>query len=180
MSNRYLLTCRCGETVPVEPKHAGSQVECSCGVKLDVPSLLELRKLPRENVVEKRPHSAWGLPQALTLAGGLILGASLVLAAGVNYARPSRFMNRIETPEQFAKNVEKAPLYVTWQIANKMKKSGLDERTALPEIVDREIDKAYSAYNIGIGALGAIGALTLAGGVLLVIKRSSVPRAGRR
>ena len=43
---KYLLTCECGKTVPVEVGQAGEQVACQCGAKLDVPPLRKLRHLP--------------------------------------------------------------------------------------------------------------------------------------
>ncbi len=46
MSQKYLLPCSCGKTVPIEPSQAGGNVRCECGQTLKIPSLLQIKKLP--------------------------------------------------------------------------------------------------------------------------------------
>lgn len=73
----YLLTCNCGKTVPVDVGQAGGQVTCECGTRLDVPTLRQLRHLPRSTPAEeRRQSSAWGLRQGI-FAASLILAATL-------------------------------------------------------------------------------------------------------
>lgn len=67
---RYLLSCECGESVPVETGHAGGQVDCICGRTLDVPPLRVLRHLPTEATTSpaaaaKRAGSTWGAGQGI-------------------------------------------------------------------------------------------------------------------
>lgn len=45
MSQKYLLPCSCGKSVPVETSQAGSDVVCQCGETLKVPSMLKIKKL---------------------------------------------------------------------------------------------------------------------------------------
>ncbi len=75
---RYLLTCTCGRTLPVEMGQAGGKLTCECGETLDVPPLRNLRHLPIE--VSHGPAPAaptWGARQQI-LAVACIFGAFLV------------------------------------------------------------------------------------------------------
>ena len=45
MTMAILLTCSCGEKVPVELSQAGGETACKCGQAIDVPSLSKLREL---------------------------------------------------------------------------------------------------------------------------------------
>ena len=43
---KYLLPCKCGKSVEVEPGQAGQTVACTCGENLLVPSMLQIKVLP--------------------------------------------------------------------------------------------------------------------------------------
>ena len=77
MSIRYLLPCLCGKKIPVDRAQAGQTIQCECGADVEVPTLLGLRSL--EMIEEESPtttRSGWGVPQGLTIVGGVItLGA---------------------------------------------------------------------------------------------------------
>jgi len=45
MSLKYLLPCSCGQDVPIETSQAGGNVLCNCGLSVQVPSLLKIKKL---------------------------------------------------------------------------------------------------------------------------------------
>ena len=46
MSQRFKLTCPCGIEHPVELSQAGRSVECACGRRLAIPSMLKMKRLP--------------------------------------------------------------------------------------------------------------------------------------
>ncbi len=76
--SRYLLTCTCGRTLPVEIGQAGGKLACACGATLDVPPLRNLRHLPVEPSREPlRAASNWGARQQI-IAVVSIFGAVLV------------------------------------------------------------------------------------------------------
>jgi hypothetical protein len=52
---RYLLPCKCGQSVEVEPGQAGQTVVCTCGENLAVPSMLQVKALP---VAPEKPVQA--------------------------------------------------------------------------------------------------------------------------
>ena len=43
---KYLLPCKCGASVEIEPGQAGQMVGCRCGEMLLVPSMLQVKALP--------------------------------------------------------------------------------------------------------------------------------------
>ena len=54
---KYLLPCKCGQSVEVEPGQAGQTVGCGCGENLLVPSMLQVKALP---VAPEKPASSSG------------------------------------------------------------------------------------------------------------------------
>jgi hypothetical protein len=76
--SKYLVECTCGNKLPVEIGQAGSQIACSCGNLVDVPTLRKLRHLPPAEIEVARPASTWSarkgvITASLLLAGGLAL-----------------------------------------------------------------------------------------------------------
>jgi len=73
----YLLSCTCGEQVPVEVGQAGGKVTCRCGTQLDVPALRQLRHLPQVKVAEAPSGRGWGARQGIIATGAMIAAAAL-------------------------------------------------------------------------------------------------------
>lgn len=69
----YLLPCVCGKSVQVDVRQAGGEVQCTCGTRLDVPTLRELRHLELAPTADVQHKPAWGQRQG-------ILAASLIIA----------------------------------------------------------------------------------------------------
>ncbi len=90
---RYLLSCNCGQAVPVELGQAGGQVVCRCGRPLDVPPLRRLRELPLDEFDSASPRRDWrpryGVVAALLIAAAVPASASLWLH--LNEPRPPAF-----------------------------------------------------------------------------------------
>ncbi len=82
MSARYLLPCPCGLKTPVEVAQSGQTIACECGRPLDIPTMLEIRKLDR---VPAQPSQSlgpgWGIRQQLLTVGALI--ATIAAMSGV-------------------------------------------------------------------------------------------------
>jgi hypothetical protein len=72
--SQYLLPCSCGQNVPVDLRQAGQQVVCSCGKKLDVPPLRQLRILSPVSSAEQPARAAWSVRHG-------VMSATLILAA---------------------------------------------------------------------------------------------------
>lgn len=92
MGTEYLLPCRCGQMVRIQSRQAGQRVRCTCGIEIEVPTMLALSTLRQ---VEERPppqrtEFVWGLRQRLLLVGGLVCLAGLIAAATLWITRPKR------------------------------------------------------------------------------------------
>lgn len=75
---RYLLTCSCGQTLPVDAGQAGGQAVCSCGTTLDVPTLRNLRHLPQEVVAPSKQSTNWSARKGVVAV--FLIGATLLAA----------------------------------------------------------------------------------------------------
>ncbi len=78
--SKYLLTCQCGKTVPVDVGQAGGRVTCVCGAQLEVPTLRKLRHMPIERPAVSQTRAAWS-PRKGFVAAGLIVAGLLVASA---------------------------------------------------------------------------------------------------
>ena len=89
--SRYLLSCTCGQSVPVELRQAGEKVRCACGATLDVPPLRELRRLPASVTTDAvaAASSRWGVRQG-AIAASLIVAILLAIASALSwYTEPT-------------------------------------------------------------------------------------------
>jgi hypothetical protein len=88
--SKHLLTCECGEKVPVDIGQAGGQVTCSCGRPLNVPTLRNLKQLP----VAETPASAvagqapWNIKKGFVAAGLILAGILVAYAAWNHFSEP--------------------------------------------------------------------------------------------
>lgn len=168
MSTKYLLPCLCGRKIAIEVGQSGQTVSCTCGRRLDVPTMLQIRALERiEEECPPRVRLPWGVRQGLVLIGTLIVVASVCIATGLYLARP-----RLPTPpqlEQVQAYMEKLSLLQSqweWQHL----RGGLDEAGA------REIEAAFGAkrasYHRWLAVAGVIGVL----GVICAASSLLVPQ----
>lgn len=72
---KYLLTCECGEKLPIEVAQAGQQVRCDCGRSIAVPALRAIRKLPQAEVeqVRRKSPGKWTFAHGAAFAVGTVL-----------------------------------------------------------------------------------------------------------
>jgi hypothetical protein len=76
--SKYLLTCGCGATLPVDVGQAGERVACQCGATLEVPPLRKLRHLPLAPSAASKSTAIWNLRKGLIAA---CLTIAVILAA---------------------------------------------------------------------------------------------------
>lgn len=77
MAEKYLVPCDCGENVAAAVNQAGSEVVCQCGTRLKVPTLRQLRQLPRQEATDTAQSSEWTLRHSATFAGAIATAALL-------------------------------------------------------------------------------------------------------
>jgi hypothetical protein len=99
---KYLLTCACGATLPVDVGQAGERVSCQCGQALEVPPLRKLRHLPMEQAPAEK-SACWNARRGI-VATLIILAAVPALVAlwsRVTEPKVARF-----EPATYTRNVE--------------------------------------------------------------------------
>lgn len=86
MNAKYLLPCRCGRQMTVEPREAGRTSLCPCGQSLLIPTMLEITRLePAPAETSLPPKCAWSWPHALLLAGIAMVVVAITLACVFRY-----------------------------------------------------------------------------------------------
>ncbi len=173
MPIQYLVPCSCGRKTPVETRQAGETIKCVCGAKLDIPRLLELKRLEKVAVPTNlpKPASAWGIGQSLVLSGAVILAVVAVLwilvlknEAGDPYAKM--------TPDQIRAHFQKMSPLETLYMWSYLKQNGLNprkdylERTLEGQFAQRKMHLLY------LGIIAAAGVSLIAAGVYIIRGRS--------
>jgi hypothetical protein len=122
---KYLLPCRCGKQHVVEPRQAGGDIQCSCGVSLPIPTLLEITALePAPEEPNLPARSAWGWRQRLAFLGLVIVLAAIGGGVGLYFKRPIPDADRVD-PEKIAQIAQQFTPLKSWAIWEAMKKDGL-------------------------------------------------------
>jgi hypothetical protein len=175
VSAKYLLPCRCGRQIVVEPREAGQTSSCPCGQSLLIPTMLEMTGLEPAPTETIRPaERAWRWQHGIVFLGGAMLLLAIGLGTYFHWNRPVAPIDAID-PEAVRQSANKLSPLQTWHYWELMKQ-GLDRR------VDQRYAEKISLYHI---AQGFAGALALAGmaligcGVAIDKKRRGGKKAGR-
>jgi hypothetical protein len=161
VSVKYLLPCRCGQKVAVEPRQAGQTVVCACGQSLPVPTMLEVTALepaPIEADALKGAGNVWGGRQAMLMLGVVMLLATIGGGVWVYRTRPIAHIdmfNSMMAEEQ----IQKLPPALTWQNWQAAKQ-GIGGRTD-PRYEDAVIRFRTWATVVSIVAVGGITLIAL-------------------
>lgn len=181
MKKKYLLTCRCGRSVPVESNQAGLSVSCACGETIDVPSFRELSSTARV-IATDTPESAslqtqWG-PREATIFLGLALMAT---AAGVgaylffNRPTPPRFIIHGDRVRQSIEALTLEETFELWQAL----RGGIREEY-VPDIAIYNVQRNFYVRQLSLTALIGIVGLLVVGLGITVLRGTSQQRRGRR
>jgi hypothetical protein len=85
MKTAYLLPCQCGRKWEVDAGQAGTQIDCSCGQKLAVPSVRGLRHLEVASAAESIPErTTWSPTRGAVFSLGLFVAVAALLFSGFN------------------------------------------------------------------------------------------------
>ena len=177
MPVQYLLPCSCGRKTPVETRQAGETLVCGCGAKLDIPRLLELKKLEKTAVptAEVRPSAVWGIGHSLLVSGVVILVGVVGLWFLVLRFTPGDPFEGM-TPDQTRAQFQKMSPLKTWETWMYFQQIGLNPRK---DRMEREIEGQVAKRQmlltyLGIAAAGGI-ALTVAG--IFIVRRKRPKRS---
>lgn len=157
MSAQYLLPCRCGQSIVVEPRLAGEMTVCpACGTMLQVPTMREMAALEPAPRAAQRPPSAaaWQWRHGMQLLGVVLVAAAIVLGIVFFVKRPIPDIDNVD-PDRIRQSAQKFTPIVTWHYWTLMKQ-GLDRR------IDQRYADRLTLYRVQIAFAGIVG-LTGAG-----------------
>lgn len=176
MSAKYLLPCRCGRQMIVEPREAGRTSACPCGQPVLIPTMLEITRLePAPDETSQPAKRAWGWQHGLLLSGVAIVVVAVALACVFRWLRPVARIDAID-PEAVRQSAHELSPLRTWHYWELMKQ-GLDRR------VDQIYAEKLSLYHIGQGfatVLALTGIALIGAGVAIGRKRGGNGERGRR
>ena len=120
MAESYWITCPgCGYCHRVVPAQAGKDFPCSCGQRITVPPLRELRTLPpaqEEPTVQISEKPRWDIPKMISLVGIFVFLAGIAVAGVFWWTWPRPLPVRQMTPAQ------------TWDLWQRFQEQGLPRR----------------------------------------------------
>lgn len=181
MKKKYLLTCRCGRSVPVESNQAGLSVSCACGETIDVPSFRELsstaRVIATGTLKSASLQTQWG-PREATIFLGLVLVATAVgIGVYLFFTRPTppRF---IIHGDRVREAVEALTLEETFELWEAMR-GGIREEY-LPDIAIYNFQRKSYVRQLSLTAFIGIVGLLVAGLGITVLRRMPGQRRGSR
>jgi len=165
--SKYLVTCSCGNQVPVEVGQAGGRIACSCGSMVDVPPLRKLRHLPPAEVQEERAATQWsvrhGLLTVSLIATALLLGAAIWNWSTQPHVPTFDPVLRGRAVEETLKNITPAQAWEFWLNYRLQAESGFHvyEASNRAEIEQTIAHKQFSR-RILWGLAGLCGAIAAA------------------
>jgi hypothetical protein len=169
---QYLFPCSCGRKTPVESRQAGEATRCDCGATLEIPRLLELKKLERVAFEARETENIpnWGIGHSLIVSAVVVLAGVLLLWMGISYFMPGNPYDRM-TPEQTRAQSAKMTPVETWETWQYFQQVGLNPPK---ERIDRYIEGQYAKRQMLLTYLG----IAAAGGVALLV--AGIFLAGKR
>jgi uncharacterized protein YxeA len=176
---QYLLPCSCGQSVPVETRQAGGTVVCRCGQKLDIPRLLELKKLEKVVLEADRSGrgSSWGPGHSISLIGVLILVVAGLFAVRLIQLGVTNPYERL-TLEQIKTEFAKMTPDVTWQTWNFYKQIGINpEKQRIDRVIEAEYEQRQMLL-VYLGIAGFVGLVITVSGVVLIMQKRKRPSGG--
>lgn len=160
---RYLLSCPCGQSVPVETCQAGQTVTCRCGTSLEVPTMRELARLQRVDT-EADPRQMprrWGIRHRIILVASLLIIVGGGLGLYLFWNRPVLSLQEPDR-ESVRQYIEALSPLETWQRWQQLRTEGLSRRNPATEPAYVE---ALFRYRLGLG----VALLVVASGAGLII-----------
>jgi hypothetical protein len=108
---KYLLSCSCGKSNPIELAQAGETINCQCGAMIVAPTMRGIKALPI--VADEAPvrrARAWGPGQGLSFLGIVVSLAGLATLGYCYGTQPKLDLDKI--PPQF----ESITLIDSWRV----------------------------------------------------------------
>lgn len=186
MSVTYLLPCHGENHVEITVADAGRSIACPCGKQVAVPTLREIRRLPRKQQMRAASAPAWSTQQGVLFSIGLVLIAGcLVTLAVLGYQCLQLDTDKIVLPEkdvalqnQRIMEMEAAQLLDIWQ---RDLSPPLPEQRRLPPFeVHRAIARGLYTWMAVAGVVGVVGVVFACAGLFLRPKPGKRKRGPRK
>ena len=169
MSALFLLPCRCGQKIGVAKRQAGQTVTCACGAALEVPTLAgisRLQRAPTETPHKPAPVGTWGVRQAISLVGALVLLAAIGLGIYLWQTWPVEAINEPPTLLEIEQYVASRPVGELWRQWQEYREMPLDGHRPKPDPLYPEELLRYRLWSgaavvILLGGLGLLAATAL-------------------
>lgn len=161
MPQRYWLPCSCGRQLQVEAGQAGLRISCACGQALKVPPLRELSELlPVGEQAETR--GAWGRRGRLITLGLVLLAVGGSVLVGLWLTRPIPPAGTVDM-----ERIESLSLVEAWELWPQLSQ-GIEAPhvSHVWELYELKASRYRRWMWVG-GALAAVGAMLLTGGLLI-------------
>jgi hypothetical protein len=108
---KYLLSCACGKSTPIELAQAGETITCDCGAQMAAPTMRGLKTLPVvPDAMPARQGRAWGPGQGLSFLGVAVSLAGLAVLVYFYATQPSLDLDRLSG------QIDLLPLLETWRV----------------------------------------------------------------
>jgi hypothetical protein len=169
---KYLLTCECGEKLPVEVAQAGQQVRCDCGRGVAVPALRAIRKLPQAEAepVRRKSPGKWTVTHGAAFALGTLLVFGGFLIAGYGFLNGMRVKPMLQINpdlDKWVNSIDQAQMVDLWD-------EWIEVSKGLPAgLPDYAI--GLNLYN-GLKGMGQTGLIVFATGIILIIASGLIGR----
>lgn len=166
---KYQLTCTCGRAIPVEVSQAGQTVQCSCGAKLEVPTMRLIRNLPvADSVVpaaKPRGTRPWPIGLSLVFALGMLaLVGGLGVATYYQLGRVNLHTDEVEwdTLDKAHAKIDKFTIVEAWEAWTILRNDTIGPYNPPFFVVHRMASEAWLAnvkYSLMVAATGLALAL---------------------
>ena len=170
----YLLTCQCGNDLPVEVAQAGDSLTCECGENITIPNLRDVKMLPLAPDQQPVATSNWNLATGILFFVAVISISSGVLGASFSFYKGSRFDTvdtTIETTLYGDVVIDQMPPLESIEVFKMIRAAGLGQQQRVEFLIAQEQQNQYYAYGyLGI-AIAVLGCL-LTGGTMIANRRS--------
>ena len=184
MSVIYLLPCHGENNVEVTTAEAGRTIVCPCGEQVQVPTLREIRRLPRRPDTPSE-QAAWSAQQGVMFSIGLILlTGSLGMIGWLIYQRMQLDTEEIvieqaqlDAWDEEIMALEAAATLDGW---NQVLSKPLSEQRTLPPFEVNRAEARAIYWKIGLFGVIAVVGIGLMVASNLFKPRASPPRKARK
>lgn len=169
MTQKYALRCQnCNETSPIEPRHAGSTINCAqCSKPIEVPKLRELKQLELIQTQEKsRPKRGWGQLSGSLFSLGLLMLAIAIGSSIYLWMLRSDYQRYTDEPNvenfQFNLDIQQVTLNESWRLWDELlKRKDLDMRRKPNHLLARDEVKRLDNFLYLFASLATVGLVSM-------------------